>query len=376
MRRVHLWVSIALASGLLAASTAASSETRQPPPGACSAIAIDNRGQYILGGNYDLPDPGMVFILKRGLVKTGFNPGNTGVYARWMAKYASVVFSLLGYQHAWAGMNEAGLAFSTMRLEETENPPPDHRPPLDWLWPQYLLDTCDRVEDIAAIEPLVRISTVDHFLVADRFGGVAVIEILDGRMVVHTNDELCAKVLTNSVFTASCDFWERMKPVGSCEGQGNSYDRFCLGADLLSRFSGATTGGAIEFAFNTLREMYRPHIRWRTNWSIVFDLTNLRAYFRTMRNREIRWVDLDALDLRCGSPPMMLDIDAMLSGDVSLAFNGFDSAINRRFMEDCYRRNDIPYDPEGIEWVLQHIESYPCVQRHRAGSRRSTAMQR
>jgi penicillin V acylase-like amidase (Ntn superfamily) len=359
-----------LTLGLLATGSAASIDTPPPPPGACSSIAIDNRGQYILGGNYDLPDPGMVFILKRGLVKTGFNAGTTGVHAQWTSKFASVVFSLLGYQHAWAGMNEAGLAFSTMRLEATENPPPDHRPPLDWLWPQYLLDTCERVEDIAAIEPRVRISTVDHFLVADRFGGVAVVEILNGRMVVHTNDSLCAKVLTNSVFTASCDTWEMMKPIGSCESLGNSYDRFCLGADLLAGFTGATTGGAIEFAFETLREMYRGPLRRHTNWSIVFDVTNLRAYFRTTRNREIRWVDLEAFDLRCGRPAMMLDIDADLSGDISEAFAEFDSVINREFMEDCYRRNNIAYDPADMDWVLRYIESYPCVQTRRAPAQR------
>ena len=130
MRRTVMAPAIVLTVGFCAAGIATSVEIPRPPVGACSSIALDNRGQYILGGNYDLPDPGMVFILKRGLVKTGFNPGTTGAYAEWTAKYASVVFSLLGYQHAWAGMNEAGLAFSTMRLEATENAPPDHRPPL------------------------------------------------------------------------------------------------------------------------------------------------------------------------------------------------------------------------------------------------------
>ena len=372
MRRAWLIWFFALVQGLLAFGIATPVETPPPPAGACSSIAFANRGQYILGGNYDLPDPGMVFILKRGLVKTGFNPSTTGVYAEWTAKYASVVFSLLGYQHAWAGMNEAGLAFSTMRLELTVNPEPDHRPPLDWLWPQYLLDTCETVEEIALIEPQVRIFTVDHFLVADRFGSVAVIEFLDGRMVVHTGDELCAKVLTNSIYTRSCDFWESMQPDGDYLSGGISLDRFCLGADLVSSFPGATTDGSIVFAFDALREMYRGRWRAQTNWSIVFDVTNLRAYFRTMRNQEIRWVDLEEFDLRCGRPAMMLDIDADLSGDVTDDFTGFDSQRNRKLMEDLYDRYNISYDPSSVSWVLNHVESYQCIQTRRPLGRRLT----
>jgi penicillin V acylase-like amidase (Ntn superfamily) len=338
----------------------------------CSSLVLDNHGRPVFAANYDMTvnDPGMVFIHKRGIVKTGLNPSTTGVYAHWTAKYASVVFSLLGSQHAWAGMNERGLTFSTMRLDETQNPQPDHRPPLDWMWPQYLLDTCETVEDVIATDVEIRNYTVDHHLVADRYGGVAVIEFLDGRMVSHTGADLCVAALTNSVYSESCDMWEFMQSINDYTSYGNSLERFCLAADRVKEFQGASTSDAITFAFDTLREIYRQQYRGYTRWSIVFDIHNLRAYFKTQSNPEIRWVDLEAFDLRCGRPARMLDINEQLSGDVTGAFTPYDPDRNREFREAYYTRWAIPYDSQWMHQLLDYIDAYPCIQTRRSPGHR------
>jgi penicillin V acylase-like amidase (Ntn superfamily) len=268
-------------------------------------------------------------------------------------------------------MNDAGLTLSTMALRESVGPAADHRPSLDMMWPQYLLDTCERVDDVIATNVTVRPSTLDHHLVADRFGGVAVIEILDGQMVATTGEDLCAAALTNSVYSYSCDMWELMRDHGDYPDDDNSILRFCRAADLVAAFSGASQGRAIAFALDSLREIYPPLLRGYTRWSIVFDTENLRAYFRTQRNRETRWVDLEAFDLRCGQPIVMLDINAQLSGDVSDAFVPYDSARNREVMLDYYRRWNISYDPISVDWVLDHIESFPCCETRRPSARRA-----
>jgi penicillin V acylase-like amidase (Ntn superfamily) len=341
----------------------------------CSSLVLDNLGQPVFATNFDMNvnDPGMVFIHKRGIVKTGLNPSTTGVHAQWTAKYASVVFSLLGSQHAWAGMNERGLTFSTMRLDETQNPQPDHRPPLDWMWPQYLLDTCETVEDVIATDLEVRNYTVDHHLVADRYGGVAVIEFLDGRMVSHTGRDLCVAALTNSAYSESCSMWEFMQARNDYTSYGNSLERFCLAADRVEDFTGTSTSGAVTYAFETLQAIYRPQYRGYTRWSIVFDIQNLRTYFRTQSNPEIRWVDLEAFDLRCGRPAMMLHINEQLSGDISNAFAPYDPERNREFREDYYRRWGIAYDPGWLQRELEYIDAYPCIQTRRSPARRAVS---
>lgn len=344
----------------------------------CSSLALNNRGQNILGGNLDFTQDvdGMLYILKRGEVKTGLSAGASGSVAQWTAKYASVAFSLVGYQHAWAGMNERGLAFSTMRLEGTVNPPPDERPPLTMMWPQYILDSCETVEDVIASDDLVRIWTVDHFLFADRYGGVAVIEFLDGEMVAHTGTELCATVLTNSVYSQACSLWESFRAEGDYSYFDNSIVRFCQGADILAEFVGGSTRHAVEFTFDTLREMYPPRLRRHTQWSIVFDTLNLRVYFKTRQEPELRWVDLEAFDLRCGKPVMMLGINELESGDVTEAFTAYDSERNRKFRESYYDAWNLAYDPAEMGRLLQHLESFPCAPSRRLGTRRVAPVER
>ena len=58
-----------------------------------------------------------------------------------------------------------------MSLNDTEDPVPDERPPLDsGEWMQFVLDTCATVEDLVATDARVSIITVDHYLVADSLG--------------------------------------------------------------------------------------------------------------------------------------------------------------------------------------------------------------
>ena len=155
----------------------------------CSALAVLADGSPVFGANMDFAyvENGLVFIVPRGLTRTGLWPGVTGENVTWTSRYASLVFSLVGYPYAWAGVNEKGLTFSTMNLAyATEPPPPDERPALDsGVWIQYMLDTCATVEDVIAAESRVRILTADHYLVADRHGRRAVLEFLEGWLTEH-----------------------------------------------------------------------------------------------------------------------------------------------------------------------------------------------
>ena len=76
----------------------------------CTALVLDNSGHTVFGANFDhnLTDEGLVFINKRGVVKTSIHAGTTGRYARWTVRYASISFNLVGHQYAWGGMNERG----------------------------------------------------------------------------------------------------------------------------------------------------------------------------------------------------------------------------------------------------------------------------
>lgn len=178
---------------------------------ACSSFCLDNGNHCVFGANQDNQiDIGLLFVNKRNVLKTAWDPSTTGEFARWISKYGSVAIVHAGYQMAWAGMNEVGLMISTMALGETQNPPTDERPPLaSSFWAQYQLDNHSTIEEVIASDSLVRINdTVDHYLICDRKGDCATIEFLEGKMVTHAGETLPVKALTNSVYQEALGYWE------------------------------------------------------------------------------------------------------------------------------------------------------------------------
>jgi len=337
----------------------------------CSSFVFENNGYAVFGTNYDNTiRPGLLFVNKRGVAKHSFTADLPDEPFRWKARYASVTFNVGGYQHAWAGMNERGLVLSTMALYGTEPPAPDERPSLDWgpLWMQYILDTCSTIEDVIAADSLVRIvHSVDHYLVADRSGNAAVVELLDGEMVIHTGDDLPVKALTNSRYQTVINTWSAYS--GSCHLLPDSERRFCQVADRVTEFQSTTSEAARSAAFDTLDLVgggSRP-------WNIVFDTEHLRAYFRTDEHPSIRYVDLQQLDLRCRNPALMLDIHEPLTGD--LGNHLFDLSY-----ELCYDHTlqylitvgDYDDDtPELLHSWIDAITGFPCYSVRRPTGRRS-----
>ena len=221
---------------------------------ACTSFCLDNGDHCVFGANQDNPiDAAMLAVKRRQVLKTAWEPGTTGAYARWISRYGSVTFDYAGYQMAWAGMNEAGLMMSTMALRQTENPAPDSRPPLQSpLWMQYLLDSYSTVEEVIASDELVRIKdNVDHFLICDRTGACAVIEFLDGKMVYHSGESLPVAALTNNVYQDSVKAWQQGRPTNE------SLDRFATAADRVTSFEPTNADSAVQAAFDTLARVAR-----------------------------------------------------------------------------------------------------------------------
>jgi len=299
----------------------------------CTAIVLDNDGHTVFGGNFDhtRTDEGLVFINKRGVVKTSVNTGTTGRRARWTTRYASISFNLVG----------------------------------------YLLDTCATVEEVVATDSQVRIFTVDHYLIGDRFGNAVVIEFLNGRMVAHAAPNVPVAALTNNVYEESCDTWERLRRHGNYGGQNSSPHRFCLAADRVDGFRHTSDAKAVAYAFDTLDEVRGQRFSISpTNWSLVFDTKNLRAYYRTNRNYDIRWVDLKDLDLRCGAPVKMIGIHDGGPGDVTEEFFDFDFNVNQYHFERFLDVWGVDLSHQSVMWILNHFDGFSCVQNRRSSPRR------
>jgi penicillin V acylase-like amidase (Ntn superfamily) len=114
------------------------------------------------------------------------------------------------------GLNEAGFVVAQMWLDGTRYPPAGSRPGVGVLsWIQYHLDNPASVQDVIKGDKKIRIdpelSAPLHFLVCDISGQVAVIEFLDGKMVVHTGKNLPYAALANSTYSASLQHLKNKK---------------------------------------------------------------------------------------------------------------------------------------------------------------------
>lgn len=335
---------------------------------ACTTFIIGDRHGQLFGKSYDFGfGDGYVITNKRGVSKTGYKSrldGENGQPAAWTSKYGSITFNQYGREFPQGGMNEAGLVVESMALMSARFPKPDSRPylPNILLWRQYLLDTCASVEEVIDSDSKLRVSydaskgIGTHLLVMDRKGDAAVIEFLDGKMVVHCGESLPVRVLTNDTYEESLAFWKnKTSPV---EDRWESIHRFATAANLV-RDSGATnpTPG-LGHAFDVLTA-----VKWvQTRWSIVYDNRKLKIYFTTGGNSKTRSVDLNRFDFSCRSPVKILDINNELEGDVTPSFHDYSQETNANLVRTSCGKlgSKVPVPDHVIELMSKYPGQCEC----------------
>src|SRR5690606_15081299 len=70
-----------------------------------------------------------------------------------------------------------------------------------------------------------------------------------------------------------------------------------------------------------------------TKWQVAYDLTNKRIYFRTVNHRQVREIDLTALEYDNSSPILVLDVEAKLKGDVTDQLRPYTKDDNRTLVD-------------------------------------------
>jgi len=311
----------------------------------CTTFCLDKGGQLLFGRNYDwMVDDCLVIVNKRGVKKSALTDytKDFGQPASWTSKYGSITFNQYGREFPSGGMNEAGLVVESMMLLEVPGfPEADSRPYINLLqWKQYQLDSCSSVEEVIAsnaqikIENFPSINTGLHFLVCDRKGNCAIIEFLEGKMVYYTKETMPVKALTNVTYKELIEFWKEDKLPNT--DLGRSVERFATAATMLERYDVKTTKSAVDYAFDILKKVavVGP---MATEWSIVYDIINLRIHFRTLDNQEIRHINLKRFNLSCIEPVKFFDIQADQSGDVTKKFIDYTQEINQTLIGNAFK---------------------------------------
>jgi len=329
----------------------------------CTTFCLDKGEQLVVGNNMDwMIGDGLVVVNKRNVSKTAMllPEWREGQPASWTSKYGSVTFNFVGREFPFGGMNEAGLVITCMWLETTEYPDLDSRPSISVeQWKQYQLDNFCTVQEVLASDSQIRIATKSlakiHFLVSDRMGNCAIIEFLGGKMIYYTKETMPANALANITYKESVDFWQEGKLPTS--NMWNSAQRFATAADMMKKYNVKTSKLTADYAFDILTNVSQEVVEEIidgvpirsavvTEWSIVYDIKNLRVYFHTFDNKKNRYIDLNSLDFSCKTPVKVLDILEDLFGDVSNKFVNYTYKINRelvgktKYLPDNFFRTD------------------------------------
>lgn len=347
---------------------------------ACSTFALTNDNSYLIGHNLGgseslMKVPGTVFVNTRGVKKgsatfTELFEGEAASLPKlkWTSKYGSVTYNPFGRDFPDGGLNEMGLYVGEMSASKDHQYPENAGKPkfFTHLWIQYLLDSFATVDEVLSSLSDVSLDqsfSEWHFFVADTEGNEAIVEFIKGETIVYSNDEMPVKVLCNTHYADSLDFLRTFKGYGGdreIDFSDKTYDpvsriryRFVHAAKMLDDNRRNPAESDVHYAFDILEQMNFGC----TLWSIVYDMKNMKMYYRTNQSTNVKHFGFSAFDFTCEGPVMMLDIHEDLSGDVTEKFKPYSKEANRSQIERLFKT--IWSGKPGVSETIDRFADYP-----------------
>ena len=314
------------------------------PCSACTTFVLRDGTVILFARNLDWYwGDGFIVVNQKGIEKTAFviPPEKP---ARWTSKYGSVTFNQFGREMPYGGINETGLVVEQMMLIESKYPNSDQRPAVNMLqWIQYQLDNCRTVDEVLATDEIVRHEAPVgaqkiHYLVCDASGDTAAIEFLDGKMVYHRQSP---RVLANDTYQRSMKFRESYAAANGANTAPDGYQslhRFARAANCAVDFQSKSASADRKYAFHNLDEVAQGQ---DTVWSIVYDVSNRKVFYRSRDNRELRWFSLGDFDYAPTSTPVFLDINAPGSGHIASEFRELTDQRHQEYLFGFFGKKDV-----------------------------------
>lgn len=347
----------------------------------CTTFVLQQGNKLVFGRNLDwFSGSGLVMVNPRNLEKIALiNPSEKPL--KWVSKFGSITFNQIGRELPFGGINESGLVVEHMTLDNTAYPSKDSRYPIGaFQWIQFQLDNCSTIEEVISSDTLLRIDDVNnkiHFLVCDRFGRTAVIEFLNGKMVCHTGKDLPIQALANSTYEESLSCYNnngdtKMNP---------SLNHFCTVAKQTKNADSSNYNSIIDYAFHELNMVSQGLF---TKWSIVYDITDMKIYFKIFETPTIagemkiflkqppydpitKVIDFKGLDFSCSGGAKVLDLDCNHDKVVNQYFVNYSTDINKEFIVKAFTFYkgwglNIELKDEELDYMAKFPDKFKCVE--------------
>lgn len=276
--------------------------------------------------DWDEDDRTELWVHPRGMEVDGGMEENS---LFWISKYGSIVVKTLDDTEV-EGMNEHGLNVNLLYLQGTEYEARDERPGISTArWVRYFLDNFKTVKEAVAGLNQFQVVSVPfagehhpiHISMGDATGDSAVLEYLNGSLVVHHG--LQYNVMTNDpIYSEQLARLKMYKSLGgttSLPGDVVSTDRFVRASYYLHHLPEACKSAeAVAYAFALIRTVsippgapYHDHCEtgvFPTWWTTVADLTNKMYYFKSTLNLHTVSIAMDDMDFSTGLPATKLNL--------------------------------------------------------------------
>jgi choloylglycine hydrolase len=262
--------------------------------------------------------------------------GGTDGKLEWTSRYPSLAITELG-DVVVEGLNTTGLAVHLLMFTTAGYEPSDQRPGLlTSVWGQYVLDNCATVTEALDLLAGVRVEPVQvmdfpagaHLAVTDVAGDTAIVEPIDGRMVVHHGRQY--QVMTNAPsMDEQLANLANYRPFGGelpPPGDITSLDRFVRASYFLHYLPTPVTPRAaladvIHIANLAAKPEGAPYPSgeiYPTRWISAIDLVHLDYYYWSRTSPALAWVNLKDLGHR--GEVAALDLDDHIAGDLATHF--------------------------------------------------------
>lgn len=304
---------------------------------ACSALIFNKKTSSTVGVNLDWKyREGALVVHPRNITMVSNVDNHQYHPLMWKSRYGSVVFhggNRFKPGPSADGMNEKGLTASILVLKSSRYQAKDEVPALNTTeWVQYVLDnfaTVQEVIDGSAEYQLLPGTYRDvvlnvHLVVNDAEGNSAVLEYLNGALVVHTGESFTTPVVTNTDYASALALLD--DDTKTFPGGYDSNSRFIRAAHYIKRLPGFIADEEhIAYAFNGLSDVAQaPGTASPTQLSMVFDIPNRTIYFRSVNEAAIRIVSLDKLNFNKITDTLALNAYQHFSGDIVGEFKSID----------------------------------------------------
>lgn len=342
----------------------------------CSTFLINKNDTLLVAHNLDddIEVPGAVFVNKRGIRKENIGWSDftclcakkkSNPRIQWISKYGSITYNTWGKEFIDGGVNEKGLYVGEMTLFGTKWIKSDKPTFHHHFYMQYVLDNFANVDE--AIENISKIS-IDghcqwHYFFADRRGKTAIVEIFNDTIFVYQDLDMPIQALGNRSYRSELKRIPKDESTYNLMLEKDYYEkdlRVMYTAKKTNEYNKKTQIPLVDYTFGILK--YLGMDNGYNKWSVVYDLKNLRMYFKTNKSSKLKYIDFNDFD---GTSTIKLfDIHTDISGNVSDKFIDYTPELNSRFVKDNFAHinfgffGNIFFKPRYISKLNKYANSF------------------